>query len=240
VADPKITTLIDRQDNCEVVRDQIAAILLVESLGQQELARVANKTRRDWEFRVFTERANPWVLFPSPEDDETSDSDSDDELPIVNVSLDGVTYDKGVSDIVQRQTAIGTFNIDCYAGAVSKAGTSGHLPGDEAAAFEAQRVARLVRSILMAAHYTYLDMRGVVGQRWPASLQMFQPSSDGRVANRNPLQHVMAVRLTLEVRFNEFSPQVVGQPLELISAEVKRSPTGQLLLRADYPFEESP
>jgi hypothetical protein len=48
----------------------------------------------------------------------------------------------------------------------------------------------------------------------------------------------VGARVALEVQFNEFSPQVQGETLELVSVQVKRTDTGELLVRADYEIEE--
>jgi hypothetical protein len=217
----QILELIDKQDNVEIVRDQIAAILTVELAHQAVLSGVVDQPR------VFLERSNPWGEF------------IDAPLgarPIINVWFDAATYNGSTSNVVARQMCEGTFNIDCYGYAVSVDDgnpTGGHSPGDEDAALECQRAVRLARNILMAGQYTYLGMRGVVWKRWPQSLNMFQPQSDNRA-----VQRIVGARLALQVQFNEFSPQVTGETLETLSIEVLRAETGELYLRADYPPAE--
>jgi hypothetical protein len=214
----QILELIDKHDNVELVRDQIAAILAVELAHQAVLSGVVDQPR------VFVERSNPWGEF------------IDAPLtarPIINVWFDTATYDGRSSNIVERQTCQGTFNVDCYGYAVGVDDgnpVGGHSPGDESAALECQRAVRLARNILMSGQYTYLGMRGVVGKRWPLSLSMFQPQSDNRA-----VQRIVGGRLALQVQFNEFSPQVTGETLETLSIEVFRAGTGELYLRADYP-----
>jgi hypothetical protein len=225
----QITTLIDRADNSEIVRDQIAAILLVEQANQQTLAATAGKNPELWRLRIFSERANPWEMFVAP------DEAGYDGAPVVNVTFDNASYDMSSSNIAERQKATGTYNVDCYASATAAddlAG-AGYVAGDEAASKEAQRAARLVRSILMAGAHTYLGMRGVVWRRWTQSVTVFQPQLGGQA-----IEHVVAARVAFQVEFNEFSPQVEGQLLELVSSSVWRAETGELLLRADYtiPF----
>lgn len=220
----KILELIDKRDNAEIIRDEIAAILLVESTNQQALAEEADKDPELWKLRVFTERANPWDEFSGETPDTT---------PLVNVWWDNSNDDEKASNVVERQRVVGTFNVDVYGYGVSVESDEGHNPGDETAAFEAQRAARLVRNILMSAHYAYLNMRGVVARRWRASAQAFQPAIDSR-----PVAHVSAVRIAMRVEFNEFSPQHIPVPLALISVAVKRIDTGELLFTADYPQEE--
>jgi hypothetical protein len=224
----QIETLIDKFDNVELIRDQIAAIILVEQARQQELATAAGKDPELWRLRVFLERANPW--------DEFADVDGngpEDTSPLVNVWWANSDDGEHGSNTVERQRVTGTFHIDCYGYGVSRETEEGHDSGDETASLEAQRSSRLVRNILMSAHYAYLGMRGVVGRRWRHSAQSFQPAIDSR-----PVAHVSAVRIALRVDFNEFSPQHVPVPLALISVAVKRIDTGELLFTADYPQEQ--
>ena len=78
----------------------------------------------------------------------------------------------------------------------------------------------------MAAEYTYLELRGTVWKRWIESIQAFQPPIDGR-----SMQHVVAARIAFRVGFNEFSPQVAAEVLEMIGTTVKRQETGEVLLQ---------
>lgn len=214
----QILELIDKHDNVEVVRDQIAAILAVELAHQAVLSGLGQP-------RVFVERSNPWGQF--------IEADRTAQQPIINVWFDTANYDGSTSNIVERQKCEATFNVDCYGYAVSVDGGNpgvGHSPGDQAAALECQRAVRQARNILMSAHYTYLGLRGLVWKRWPQSLSMFQPQS-GTLA----VQRIVGARLALQVVFNEFSPQVTGEDLETLSIEVFRAGTGELYLRADYP-----
>jgi len=216
-----IETLIDKQDNFEVIRDQIAAILKTESTNQEALATAAAKDPDDWKLRVFVERSNPWEQFLNKQDDQS---------PIVNVWYDNSNFDQSKSNIMERQGTTAIFNIDCIGfGISSDDGGTGHNPGDREAAFKAQRALRLVRNILMAAEYTYLGLRGLVGQRWPQSVTSFQPPIEGR-----PIQQIVGARIALRVEFNEFSPQVVPVVLELVSVNVIRAEDGEIVINADY------
>jgi hypothetical protein len=213
-----IDTLLATPDNVEVVRDQIAAILRVEIDRQGELGLTPVP-------RVFVERSNPWgALVESPPN----------ETPIINVWFDTATFDGMASNISERQRCDGTFNVDVYAFAASSETEAGHAPGDEAAAFTCMRVLRLVRQILMSGHYVYLGLKGLVWKRWPQTIGIFQPPIDARNAH-----HVVAGRLALAVQFNEFSPQVEGEPLETLQVEVFRVATGELYMSARYPSEGS-
>jgi hypothetical protein len=232
----QISSLIDKQDTFEIVRDQIAAILLEESLNQRALAVADGRDPELWELRVYAERSNPysdWVQV----DDEDIQAERDPHgraltSPIVNVWFDQATTDLHRSNLIERQTVTGVFNVDCFGLGVSSPGgpSGGHVAGDAAAVRAAQRAARLARNILMAGSHTYLQMRGTVSRRWVQSLQVFQPQIEQRT-----VQHVVGARLALHVDFNEFSPQVEGQPLELISVGVRRLSDGLLYFTANYP-----
>jgi len=215
-----LAELIDKTDNFELIRDKIAVILANETANQQALATAAGEDPELWKFAVYTERANPWESLRA-----------DDDTPIVNVWFETSTAPKRTGNVVERQQVTGTFHVDCYCRGSAASSGSGHLAGDEQAARNVQRILRLVRNILMAAQNTYLQMRGVVWHRWPQSLTVFQPQMDAR-----NVEQVIAARLTLAVDFNEFSPQVEGEALEILSVDVKRDSDGQIMAEADYSY----
>lgn len=218
-----IDALIDKQDNFEIIRDQIAAILATEVDSQKALATAAAKDASLWDFKVYTERSNPW---------ENYLNDTAELTPTVNVWYDNSNFMDTSSNIVERQTTEAIFNIDCYAVANSSGNIAGgHNPGDQEAAFAVQRVIRLVRNILMAAEYTYLGLRGLVWQRWTQTVTVFQPQQD-----RGNVRPVIAARIGFKVKFSEFSPQISGSGLELLSTTVKRTEDGQIVIRADYEY----
>ena len=218
-----ITELIDKQDNFEVIRDQIAAILATEIANQMQLATDGGKNPDDWKLRIFSERSNPW---------EQLLNEQSDRSPIVNVWFDNSNFDPAASNIVERQKTEGVFNIDCYGYGISSDEVGGgHNPGDKEAAFEVHKALRLVRNILMAAEYTYLGLRGTVWGRWPQSITVFQPQLDGR-----QMQQIVGARLAFRVVFNEFSPQVVAETLELVSVDVRRTEDGEIVVEADYDY----
>jgi hypothetical protein len=218
-----IPALIDKQDTFEIVRDQIAAILMTEVASQMQLATDAAKDPADWKLRIFTERSNPWEQWLNEQNDKS---------PIVNVWYDNSNFSQNKSNALERQASETVYNIDCYGYGVSRDdGATGHIPGDRDAALEVQKALRLTRNILMAAEYTYLGLRGLVWQRWPQSVTVFQPQLDGRQA-----QQIVGARLALRVVFNEFSPQVEAQTLELLSVDVLRAEDGEIVLETDYEY----
>lgn len=219
-----IATLIDKQDNVEIIRDQISAILALESVAQVALATAASKTDpSDWKIRVFQERANPWEEFPP----HTSDAS-----PLVNVWWDSSSFDMSTSNILERQKSATTFNLDCYGyGRSGDNPAGGHHCGDQGAAVAVQRAVRLVRNILMAAEYTYLGLRGTVWRRWIDSITIFQPPQDNQNA-----QNVVGARLSFRVEFNEFSPQIVPETLDLLTVDVQRTEDNEIVVEADYDY----
>lgn len=219
-----ITQLIDKLDNFEIVRDQIAAILKLEVTNQMQLATAAGKDASLWDVDVFLERSNPWEQYQNAEI-------TDPNAPIVNVWFDSANSDDSASDTVERQKVNGTFNVDCYAQGISTETGEGHTPGDQQAALNLHRVIRLVRNILMAGTNTYLGLQGLVWNRKIESVTIFQPSADDTT-----MQNIVGARLVFRVVFNEFSPQVAPVPLELLSVQVVRSETGEILLATEYQY----
>lgn len=223
----QILELIDKVDQSERVRDQIAAILLLESEKQQQLAVVAGKDPDLWRLRVFTDTANPIAEYESLQQQQ-------DAVPAVNVWFDNSAIEQRSSGVVKEQKYTGVFNVDCYGCGISRAADAGHVAGDRVAAAEAMRAARLVRNILMAGHYTYLGLpRGVVARRWVQSIKVFQPQIENRQVHQ-----VVGAQIALHVDFVETAPQVSGQPLEVIAIEIERKSTGEVLLTAQYGEED--
>jgi hypothetical protein len=222
-----IETLIDKQDNFETIRDQVAGILVLESAAQMELAALAGKDPALWNLEVYAERANPF--------EKWLDSECCDKDPIVNIWYNDSNFNKDRSDTHYRQHVTGSINIDCFgAGLAYDDPDGGHFPGDMTAAYEAHRAARLVRNILMAAEYRYLGMRGTVWGRWVRNVQIFQPAFDAQNVHK-----VVGARLTLEVEYNEFSPQyVAGNVLEYVAIEIFKQSDGRVQLLADYDYTQ--
>jgi hypothetical protein len=221
-----ISTLIDKVDVFEAVRDKIALILATESAAQQVLASAAAEDPDLWELRVYTERTNPWEAFRG---------DDTDRSPIINVWFENSGFPRARGNVVSKQESGSTYNIDCYGYAVAaNVVAGGYTPGDEGAALEVQRAVRLVRNILMAGHYVYLDLpRGTVSGRWLRTVNMFQPQIDNRAVEK-----VVGCRLALDVSFNEYSPQVgdTAETLDYVAVDVKRTEDGQIVVETDFDY----
>lgn len=216
-----IQTLIDKQDNFEIVRDQIAALLAIETANMQALATAAGKNPDLWKFLVYLERSNPWERYLN----------SDDTTPIVNVWFDSMAFDGASGNVVKRQKGDAVYHIDCYGRGLSRDSGSGHVAGDKEAATECHRVIRLVRNILMSGYYTYLNLRPLIWRRWIDSITIFQPQETDRSS-----QQIVAGRINLSVGFNEFSPQYVAETLELLSVQVTNADDGLVYVEADYDY----
>lgn len=225
-----ITELIQKRDNAPTILDQIAGILALELDNQQALARAADLDPEPWALRVFVNRSEPWSEWvEAPEAGEPTRPI--DVSPILNVRLSTSKADPSRSNSVERQCVTSSYLIDCYGYGSSTEDAIGHMSADQAAREAATDAATLARNILMAGHYTYLGLRGLVWKRWPSSLDWLEPPEGD-----HNLQHIAAVRFVLAVDHNEFSPQVTGQPLELITSQMERTPGGQVLVRTAKSF----
>lgn len=230
-----IQQLIDKQDTFEIVRDKVALILAEESAQQQQLAIDDGKDPALWKLRVFTERTNPWEFLRT--DNGKPPAARADRAPVVCVWYDNSNLDQRASQTIDRQQMEATFHLDVYGVGVTEIlpGGAGQIPGDEAAAKEAQRGARLVRNILMADSYVTLGIDralGLIGQRHISTIQTFQPE----FANQNAWQ-LAGLRLALQVKVSELGPQTPAVILEELGAIV-RDENGEILI--DALFESTP
>jgi hypothetical protein len=231
----KITTLIDKLDEFETLSRVIADILVVESDKQRVLAAgTAGKDPDQWRLRVFEERSSPFTMF---QDIDAETPDPEQGIPIVNVAYANDSFDAARSNIHERQCVTGVWHIDCFGVGISRAGADkAQENADETAALEAKRACRLVRNILMASHYVSLGLAPWrIARRWVQSRQMLEIPLEPKT-----VQSVACMRLTFEVTFNEFAPQIEGVPLEYISVTMKRPEDGMIVLRADFPFTDPP
>jgi len=216
--------LIDAPAGFEIVRDQIASILVENQAAQVALATAAAKPNpEEWAMRVYVERAKPWEAFLN--------RPVSDESPILNVRYDSGTFDRARGNTVNRQTHSGIFDIEVLGFGVTKDnGAGGQDPGDEKAAFTVQRGVRFVKDILMAAQNVNLQLP-IVGNRWIQSINAFLPGQPSDEA-----QSISGVRVAVAVDFNEFSPQATGTPLEEIALDIKRDSDGMVVAQVEYDF----
>lgn len=219
-----IQTLIPEADNASTIRDQIAAILVLEEAEQRVLAAAAAKDPELWRFRTFVERANPIADFLDEPDLLTVNGS-----PIVNITLDQVVFDGG--NTVKKQEPKATYHIDCIGYGKSGDDGAGYARADRLAAYAAQRAVKNVWGILMSSYYAFLGLRGVVGKRHVKSVQYLQPDIGERAHTR-----IVAGRIIFEVDYIETSPQYPGVTLELLTGQVKWADTGEVLVDAHYDY----
>lgn len=205
---PAYDTLQNSADNIEVIRGQIAALLVLDLENQYRLAVEAeDPNKKDYDVKVYTEKDNP-IQFVEQ---------SANPFPLVNVSLDSTRQSNSTST-VNKQSMKATFYVDVYAtGNTDSDGDKGMK-----ASLKAWKTARLVRRILRAETNTYLRLRGVVGG---VSLS-FQ---SGEPADIQSAIRVKMVRITAEVDYTENVEITSGPGVEVISMTVKDE-TGEVII----------
>lgn len=222
--------LIDKKDNFELIRDEIAAILAVETVNQQAKAVAAAKDPDLWTFEVYTERSRIW---------ESLKMDSEEvRFPVVNVWFESASFPGGQNYNSLLQTCEGIFNIDIFAAAkdIKSAGT-GFVSGDAKAAEDVQRITRLARNILWSVppdtsqpgeNYPYLNLRGIVAHKNLSNFQIFQPDID------NQAVHIVAARIAMMVKYIESGQEGPSENFELLQTVVKRAEDGQIIFEAQF------
>ena len=96
----KITTLIDKQDNNEIIRDQIAAIIAIEKTNQVALATTAGKPDPTlWDFDVYIERKKPWEALSNSDGSEAGELSNG----LVNIYFELDSFDLPGGDLIQTQ-----------------------------------------------------------------------------------------------------------------------------------------
>lgn len=230
-----IPNLIDKQDNFEKIRDEIAAILFVEKENQMLLAAANGKNPSLWDFNVSAEKFIPWDLL------EDDDGKILGDTPLVNVYFDQMQANQGGSNPIKDQQLNGTFIIDVISGKNSVENSQGDIvPGDVLSVADCQRVMKLVRNIMMSAVYIYIFTNtapntnrtvpapGIVTERKFSQIQLFRPQINDR-----PSEKVIAARMSLQCLFYEESPQITGVPMVLISSNCTRKEDGLLFFTVD-------
>jgi hypothetical protein len=196
----KIDFLLSENDNIELIRNQTAGILRIETENQYSLAAEKGiEDLRDYKIGVFVEKLRPWDL--------TGNSDNKNPFPLINVSLSGYNGEAGSAQGEKKYKA--TFYIDCY-GCGDFNNTNGN--DDSLATIRAWKTARIARNILMSSYYTYLGLRGTVFKRSILSIQTGNPSNMPESA-----VSVTTCRISFSVDFSEKSPQEGGVLFEGIA-----------------------
>jgi hypothetical protein len=221
--------LIDKKDNFELIRDEIAAILALETANQQALAVLADKDSELWKFDVFIERSRIWESLTLLEEPVT---------PIVSVYFVSADFAGDQSNVALHQVADpGIFHIDILTTALNQKNVGdGYQSGDQQASLDCQRIMRLVRNILRSVptdttqpgqDYTYLNMRGVVSHRRFQSITQFLPEYDKQAVT------IAAARIVLAVKYLETSLEGPDQPFELLQVQATTTTNGQVIIQFD-------
>lgn len=153
-----IPFLLDAEDAMEVVRDQLAGILLTELPLQQAFAVTAGKDPLDWTMDVQLERSNPLERWMDAAPGLTAET-----VPVINISLESATLDQSRSYTpggLQRYDAI--YMIDVISRGITTDVPGGHIPADLDAHLRVHRGVRLVRQILTATIYKRLQLPDIV------------------------------------------------------------------------------
>jgi len=221
----KITQLINKQDSFELIRDQVAAILEIEKENQKLLS---GASAADYDFSVFIEKFHPWELLINSNGDILSDT------PLINVFFDTASQNSGQTSLPsQTHVYDGIINIDCYGAKNTEEVSEGvHLAGDELAARESQRIARLARNILaFNEYYPKLALSGIVNFFTIKQLNSLQPNIQDR-----PSSNIMVTRIMLNVNYNEFNFSTVPATLELLVSKCTRQEDGSLYFQQNFEY----
>lgn len=197
-------------DNCEIIRDQLSAIIALELDNQYELAMAdGDPVADDYRVSIFVENDEPWQA-----------GEARDLFPLVNISLESVRREKEAS--VNDTGNIATLNIDCY----QEGNRTGKFAG-RTSVIKAWKLARCVRRILKSDQYTYLKLRGIVGQKSISSIQGGYP-----VGMENSAVKVAVVRIVLAVHYDEDAPRTTGPGLEIMPVVISDD-DGQVVLNME-------
>lgn len=201
MAESVINELLSKPDNVEIIREQIAAILLLETRRQYKLATESgDASKEDYNIKIFLEQEMPFAL--------QTNADAN-KFPLVNITLDGANIQSGSTKTADK-TMKAVFLIDCY--------NHGNAQGDgltgRSANVAVWKTARIIRNILCASDYTYLHLRGIVGGREVTKMQSGKPRLQDSAVT------VSICRITLEVTYDEQSPEVTGVDCEPMTVAI--------------------
>jgi len=206
----KIKFLLEKPDNVELIRDQLCAILKVETTAQHELAK-GKPDEADYRIGIWKDKTRPWSL--------TEDSEKKKPFPLVNVQLRGFKLDiPGGGQFGQKKYSA-TFHLDCYA----HGDFDTEEPDDTDSAVKAWKIGRVIRNIITSEHHAYLGLRGTVREYKITEGTTGDPRNEEQSA-----QSVTICRLILTVDYYEDAPQVEGVEFKEYNF-VTSSPNGEVL-----------
>jgi hypothetical protein len=207
--DSQINELLKTQDNAEIIRDRIAAILKLEFTNQKKLAdedsTISNK--KDFNINVYVENTRPWELI--------SNDGKNNPFPLVNVCLQETNEDQNKPGPISGKIRYtGTYYIDCYGCGNYRAIESSdeYVPDDSLSAIRAWHTARVTRNVLMSGYYAYLGLQGTVMRRRITKITTVVPAGLDISAIS-----ITACRIVFEVELFEVSPEASGINFEGIT-----------------------
>ena len=210
-----LDALIDKVDSVEIVRDQIAGILVAELANQQSLAPGEGEDPLDFTLDVKIERDMPIEKWLDPE----TPVDTVDTVPIVSVWWESSSIDAGSSTVAGgKQVFDVIYNLDVFARGVNRDEAVGYTPHDTDARLRCHAAVRLVRNILSALPNRRLQLKTIV-QAYP----LFENMELGSAINDETESafSVWNCRMRLKVPMIELSPELAASNLiELIRIDV--------------------
>jgi hypothetical protein len=210
----KINYLLSELDNIEIIRNQIAAILRIETENQLALAEKEEaEDTRDYKISVYAERARPW--------DSTADTENKSPFPLINVLLYETKQMEHPGSAMGEKKYTGTCFIDCYG-----CGNINNINGndDSLGTIRAWKTARIARNVLMSSFYTYLGMRGIVKKR-----EILKMATGAPAGMPESAISITVCRITFNIEYTEKSPQAGGVPFEGILFK-SLSDNGEILI----------
>lgn len=191
-------------DTSEAVLAQIAAIIDGNLTEQKDLATAASADPGPYNFRVFSERDNPFMIFQS---------DHPNPTPAFNVRWDGTNFAGAHDRNVRHGTA--TYHVECLAAERAEKLVGMHKKADVIANATVRRGLRLARRFLEAATNYHLGLTAqMVRSRQVSEVQMYRRDP------AEPSVHGIAVgRLTLSVDLVEYCNEIPADVLEILNSE---------------------
>lgn len=221
-----LQSLIDKQDSSEIVRDQIAGILVAELTNQQALAVLAAKDPLDWTLDVYIERDFPIEDWLNTDTDLTAAT-----VPKVSISVETSTRIDASSSVPgAKQVYEVTYTIDVLArGVNAEEAGAGYTPADNDARIRCQAAVRLVRNILAATENRRLQLPSIV---WGHPHFRTFEYGQAPIEETQPNFSVWNGRGRFIVQMTEFSPEYEGEPLELVRIDV--SDDGGVIMSTEF------
>lgn len=197
----------------ELVRDQIALIILTELPAQEAIAidlaatqpetLAGKQAQLDIDNKIYDIINNIFT--------EKGTHFQNDQMPGLNIYFGRSDYSATEGDNVNTQVSNSNFTLEVHLQYKHKqAGVEPIEYGDEKSARVVARILGLLRGILMSGQYITLgdEFSGIVEKRRVTSLDVFQPDSQEDDAK----QGLVGI-LNLDVKFRETGPQLMGETL---------------------------